>query len=85
MAIDHDSLAAGTSDGALRVWHASRACSHFFDLGRQAGPDRWWGHGGPVSCLALEEGRLYSGSWDMTAKVRASQPVQMCFNMWRGF
>lgn len=83
MTVDHDSLAVGTSDGAIRVWRASAACPHLFDLNCMgsldqavtavSSPDRWWGHGGPVSCLAVEEGRLYSGSWDMTAKVRRSK------------
>ncbi|RZR70549.1 hypothetical protein BHM03_00000426 [Ensete ventricosum] len=30
---------------------------------------RLWGHEGPVTCLALDSTRIYSGSWDMSVRI----------------
>lgn len=34
-----------------------------------AGIETLYGHSGPISCLAIDGGKLYSGSWDMTVRV----------------
>ncbi|OAY74962.1 F-box/WD-40 repeat-containing protein, partial [Ananas comosus] len=41
-------------------------------MGSTADPSvefRLWGHEGPVTCLALDSARIYSGSWDMSIRV----------------
>ncbi|EFJ35258.1 hypothetical protein SELMODRAFT_79926 [Selaginella moellendorffii] len=68
VAVDGELLAVGGSS-VVRVWHASPGCSHLFDLARNSSGRFLRGHSGPVTCLGLDAGALYSGSWDMTVKI----------------
>ncbi|KAK4763274.1 hypothetical protein SAY86_009042 [Trapa natans] len=65
-------LIAGGTDGFIHCWRAVEGLHHLFDL---RGPCieknefRLWEHGGPITSLALDITRIYSGSWDMTVRV----------------
>ncbi|KAK1293589.1 F-box/WD-40 repeat-containing protein [Acorus calamus] len=76
---------AGVTDAFLHCWRSMEGHPHLFDI---AGPPdqnfefRLWEHEGPVTCLALDPCRIYSGSWDMT--VRVWDRVQLkCVNVLR--
>ncbi|KAL9258048.1 F-box/WD-40 repeat-containing protein [Drosera capensis] len=65
-------LVAGGTDGFIQCWRAVEGLPCLFDLTGSKFPDsmfRLWGHGGPVSCLALDMTRVYSSSWDTTVRV----------------
>lgn len=72
VAADTKLLIAGGTDGFIHGWRAEEGLSHLFDL---KGPQnqntefRLWEHEGPITCLALDMTRIYSGSWDMTVRV----------------
>lgn len=66
-------LVAGGSDGFLQCWKAVDGVPHLFDIASLK-PDqniefRLWEHKGPITCLALDLARIYSGSWDMTIRI----------------
>ncbi|KAL9228650.1 hypothetical protein vseg_004205 [Gypsophila vaccaria] len=69
---DSKLLLAGGTDGFIQCWRAVEGVSHLFDL-KGSMPEnsefRLWEHEGPVTCLALDLTRIYSGSWDMTVRV----------------
>lgn len=69
IAADDKLLVAGTTAGFIHCWEASASqpLPHFFEL-NNAG-FRLQEHQSPVSCLALDDTRIYSGSWDMTIRV----------------
>lgn len=72
VAADTRLLLAGGTDGFIQCWRAVEGLPHLFDLTGSKCPDsmfRLWGHGGPVSCLALGMTRVYSNSWDTTVRV----------------
>ncbi|RZC79127.1 hypothetical protein C5167_003345 [Papaver somniferum] len=69
---DADLLVAGGTDGFLQCWKAVEGLRHLFDITgsqNQSSEFRLWEHVGPVTCVALDEARIYSGSWDMTVRV----------------
>lgn len=65
-------LVAGGTDGFIQCWRAVEGFPHLFDI---KGPQnqntecRLWEHEGPITSLALDLTRIYSGSWDMTVRV----------------
>ncbi|XP_058107629.1 F-box/WD-40 repeat-containing protein At5g21040 [Magnolia sinica] len=69
---DTNLLVAGGTDGFLQCWRAIEGYPHLFDIMgsmNQNSEFRLWEHEGPVTCLALDVARIYSGSWDMTVRV----------------
>ncbi|KAA8544426.1 hypothetical protein F0562_022438 [Nyssa sinensis] len=72
VAADTRLLVAGGSDGFIHGWRAEEGLPYLFNL---RGPQnqntefRLWEHEGPITCLALDLTRIYSGSWDMTVRV----------------
>ncbi|XP_072969897.1 F-box/WD-40 repeat-containing protein At5g21040-like [Typha angustifolia] len=70
---DSELLVAGGTDAFLQCWRASEGHPHLFDISgstvNQNSEFRLWGHEGPVTCLALDSKRIYSGSWDMSIRV----------------
>ncbi|OVA13763.1 WD40 repeat [Macleaya cordata] len=65
-------LVAGGTDGFLQCWKAIEGLPHLFDLTgsqNQNSEFRLWEHEGPVTCIALDPVRIYSGSWDMTVRI----------------
>ncbi|KAL5707820.1 hypothetical protein ACHQM5_018677 [Ranunculus cassubicifolius] len=66
-------LVVGGTAGFLQCWRAVEGLPHLFDIAASK-PDqnsefRLWEHQGPITCLALDMARIYSGSWDMTIRV----------------
>ncbi|XP_022898956.1 F-box/WD-40 repeat-containing protein At5g21040-like isoform X2 [Olea europaea var. sylvestris] len=69
LAADTRLLVAGGTDGFIHGWKAEDGNAHLFDLcvpQNQNMEFRVWEHDGPITCLALDFGKIYSGSWDMT-------------------
>ncbi|OWM69074.1 F-box/WD-40 repeat-containing protein At5g21040 [Punica granatum] len=65
-------LVAGGTDGFIHCWRAVEGLQHLFDLRGSCDRNsvfRLWEHGGPITSLALDLTRIYSGSWDMTVRV----------------
>lgn len=72
LAADTKLLVAGGTDGFIQCWKAVEGVSHLFDLKSsqcQNSEFRLWEHEGPVTSLALDLSRIYSGSWDMTVRI----------------
>lgn len=72
VAADKKLLVAGGTDGFIQCWKAVDGVPHLFDLiGSQSKNSefRLWEHEGPITCLALDLTRMYSGSWDMTVRI----------------
>ncbi|KAE8673647.1 F-box/WD-40 repeat-containing protein [Hibiscus syriacus] len=72
VAADTKLLVAGGTDGFIHCWKAVEGLEHFFDLTGVEKPNtehRLWEHEGPITSLALDLTRIYSGSWDMTVRV----------------
>lgn len=72
VAADTKLLVAGGTDGFIHGWKVEDGNPHLFDLRaphNQNTEFRVWGHEGPITCLALDFGKMYSGSWDMTVRV----------------
>ncbi|XP_010243704.1 PREDICTED: F-box/WD-40 repeat-containing protein At5g21040 [Nelumbo nucifera] len=72
VAADTKLLVAGGTDGFLQCWRAVEGNPHLFDITGSQNQNfefRLWEHEGPVTCLALDPTRIYSGSWDMTVRV----------------
>lgn len=73
IAADSRLLVTGGSNAYIQCWRAVEGNSHLFHIsGYGTNRDsefRLWGHEGPVTCLALDPTRIYSGSWDMTVRV----------------
>ncbi|XP_042001648.1 F-box/WD-40 repeat-containing protein At5g21040-like [Salvia splendens] len=72
VAADTKLLVAGGTDGFIHGWKVEDGNPHLFDLRAPHNQNmefRIWGHDGPITCLALEFGKMYSGSWDMTVRV----------------
>lgn len=64
-------VAAGT-DAFLQCWRAIEGFTHLFDIAGTLNKNsefKLWGHEGPITCLALDSARIYSGSWDMSVRV----------------
>jgi|UniRef100_A0A2N9FMQ6 hypothetical protein len=72
VAADTKLLVAGGTDGFIHGWRAVEGLQHLFDIrGSQSQNTefRLWEHEGPITSLALDLTRMYSGSWDMTVRV----------------
>jgi WD40 repeat protein len=72
VAADTKLLVAGVTDGFIHGWRAVEGLQYLFDLrGSQSQNTefRLWEHEGPITSLALDLTRMYSGSWDMTVRV----------------
>lgn len=73
IAADSELLVAGGTDAFLQCWRAIEGNPHLFDITgsimNQNHDFRLWGHEGPITCLALDSSRIYSGSWDMSVRV----------------
>ncbi|GFZ18045.1 F-box protein 2 [Actinidia rufa] len=72
VAADTKLLIAGGTDGFIHGWRAKEGLSYLFDLKGSQNQNtefRLWEHEGPITCLALDLTRIYSGSWDMTVRV----------------
>ncbi|KAJ8750165.1 hypothetical protein K2173_014080 [Erythroxylum novogranatense] len=72
VAADTKLLIAGGTDGFIQGWRSVESLPHLFDLRGSEVPNtefRLWEHGGPITCLALDLTRMYSGSWDMSVCV----------------
>ncbi|XP_059300240.1 F-box/WD-40 repeat-containing protein At5g21040-like [Lycium ferocissimum] len=73
VAADSRLLVAGGTSGFIHGWKANEGNPHLFDL--RAPPQNQnmefevWEHEGPITCLALDFNRMYSGSWDMSVRV----------------
>ncbi|XP_050109237.1 F-box/WD-40 repeat-containing protein At5g21040 [Malus sylvestris] len=65
-------LVAGGTDGFIQCWRAVEGFPHLFDIKGSQNQNtefRLWDHEGPITSLALDLTRIYSGSWDMTVRV----------------
>lgn len=73
VAADRKLLVAGGTDGFILCWRAVEGLPHLFELrasqNHQNTEVRLWGHEGPITSLALDLTRIYSGSWDTTVRV----------------
>lgn len=72
VAADKKLLVAGGTDGFIHCWRAAEGLPYLFDisgLDKQNTQFRLWEHEGPITSVALDLTRIYSGSWDMTVRV----------------
>jgi len=72
VAADRKLLVAGGTDGFIHCWRAVEGLPHLFELRASQNQNtevRLWGHEGPITSLALDLTRIYSGSWDTTVRV----------------
>lgn len=73
IAVDSELLIAGGTDAFIQCWKVIDGNPHLFDIAGSSMNHnfefRLWGHHGPITCLGLDSGRIYSGSWDMTVRV----------------
>ncbi|KAF2300056.1 hypothetical protein GH714_007749 [Hevea brasiliensis] len=78
VAADTKLLVAGGTDGFIQGWRAVEAVPCLFNLKGSEDPNtefKLWEHGGPITSLALDLMRIYSGSWDMTLDIGADRIV----------
>lgn len=70
IAADSRLLVAGGTDGFIHGWMVEEGNPRLFDLRAPQNQKnlefRVWEHNGPITCLALDFSKMYSGSWDMT-------------------
>jgi len=73
IAADTRLLVTGGTNAYIQCWRAVDGNVHLFHISGngtdQTSEFRLWGHEGPVTCLALDSLRIYSGSWDTTVRV----------------
>ncbi|KAJ8559933.1 hypothetical protein K7X08_003991 [Anisodus acutangulus] len=72
VAADSRLLIAGGTDGFIHGWRAEDGNPHHFDLRSPQNQNtefKVWEHEGPITCLALDLNKMYSGSWDMSVRV----------------
>ncbi|XP_050223852.1 F-box/WD-40 repeat-containing protein At5g21040 [Mercurialis annua] len=69
VAADTKLLVAGGTDGFIQGWRAVEGLQCLFDLKEPNMEFRLWEHEGPITSLALDILRIYSGSWDMTVRI----------------
>ncbi|KAG0462308.1 hypothetical protein HPP92_020784 [Vanilla planifolia] len=72
IAVDAKLLVAGGTDAFIQFWNAIDGNPHLFDITGSMSHGlecRLWGHHGPITCLALDSTRIYSGSWDMSVRI----------------
>lgn len=73
IAADTQLLVVGGTDAFIQCWRAIEGNPFLFDITGSVtkinSALRLWGHEGPITCLALDSARMFSGSWDMTLRV----------------
>ncbi|XP_030504505.2 F-box/WD-40 repeat-containing protein At5g21040 [Cannabis sativa] len=72
IAADTKLLVAGGTDGFIHCWKAVEGIQHLFDIRAPQNQNtqfRLWEHEGPITSVALDLTRIYSGSWDMTVRI----------------
>ncbi|XP_073054479.1 F-box/WD-40 repeat-containing protein At5g21040-like [Primulina eburnea] len=72
IAADTRLLIAGGTDGFIHGWKVENGNPHLFDIRSPQNQNmefRVWEHEGPITCLALDLVKMYSGSWDMTIRI----------------
>lgn len=72
VAADTKLLVVGGTDGFIHCWKAVEGLQHLFDIRAPQNQNtqfRLWEHEGPITSLALDLTRIYSGSWDMTVRI----------------
>ncbi|GJN01732.1 hypothetical protein PR202_ga19019 [Eleusine coracana subsp. coracana] len=73
IAADRNLLVAGGTNAFIQCWNAIDGNKNLFHISGSGADQnsefRLWGHEGPVTCLALDPLRIYSGSWDMSVRV----------------
>ncbi|XP_062226759.1 F-box/WD-40 repeat-containing protein At5g21040 [Phragmites australis] len=73
IAADNRLLVTGGTNAFIQCWRAVEGNPFLFQISGsgtyQDSEFCLWGHEGPVTCLALDSLRIYSGSWDMTVRV----------------
>uniref|UniRef100_A0A2P2IRK2 Uncharacterized protein MANES_04G055500 n=1 Tax=Rhizophora mucronata TaxID=61149 RepID=A0A2P2IRK2_RHIMU len=72
VAADTKLLVAGGTDGFIQGWRTVEGLQYLFDLRGSVLPNtefRLWEHEGPITSLALDLTRIYSGSWDMSVRI----------------
>ncbi|MCD9640395.1 hypothetical protein HAX54_025684 [Datura stramonium] len=69
VAADSMLLVAGGTGGFIHCWKANDGNPHLFDLREPQNQNMEPEHDGPITCLALDVNRMYSGSWDMSIRV----------------
>ncbi|KAJ4834862.1 hypothetical protein Tsubulata_012968 [Turnera subulata] len=87
VAADTKLLLAGGTDGFIQGWRAVDGLPHLFDIRGSEPPNpdnefRIWEHEGPITSIALDIARIYSGSWDMTVRVWDRSSLK-CLNILR--
>ncbi|XP_078446758.1 F-box protein 2 [Wolffia australiana] len=76
---DTQLLVAGGTGSFLHCWTPIQGHPHLFDIAGSFAATghefRLRGHEGPVTCIALDSVRIFSGSWDMSVRIwdRASR------------
>jgi WD40 repeat protein len=68
--IDDGKLYSGDHDGTIKIWNCGNY-QFITNLGESSGDSghEYEGHTSFVACLTINDGKLYSGSWDKTIKV----------------
>lgn len=72
IAADTEMLVVGGTEAFVQGWRALPELPQLFDISGVTGQSSEFylrGHFGPITCLALDYSRIYSGSWDMTIRV----------------
>jgi WD40 repeat protein len=73
IAADPNLLVVGGTNAFIQCWRAVDGNNNLFHISGSATDQnsefRLWGHEGPVTCLALDPLRIYSGSWDMSVRI----------------
>lgn len=72
VAADTKLMVAGGTEGFIHLWRAVEGLPFLFDLRGCENRNtefRIWEHGGPITSLALDLTKIYSGSWDMTVRI----------------
>ncbi|KAG9157278.1 hypothetical protein Leryth_004940 [Lithospermum erythrorhizon] len=83
VAADTRLLVVGGTDGFIHGWRAEEGNPHLFDIVApqdEARQFRIWEHEGPITCVALDFNRIYSGSWDMSIRIWDRVSVR-CLNV----
>ncbi|XP_010535765.1 PREDICTED: F-box/WD-40 repeat-containing protein At5g21040 [Tarenaya hassleriana] len=85
VAADTKLLVAGGTDGFIHCWRAVEGVPHLFDLKgfqKENTEFRLWEHEGPITSLALDMTKIFSGSWDMSVRIWDRSSMK-CINILR--
>lgn len=70
---DNELLVAGCTDAFLQCWCADEGHQYHHEglkyFSNDGSEFRLWGHYGPITCIALDSKRIFSGSWDTSIRV----------------